>query len=159
MIGEFVPLIALVAIAGLTVTRTRAQPASATLIELKYGSFGPNANEWLVNIAKQQGYFRDEGLRLMTISFTAVQDAVTATATRAIQVRSTQADTGIAAIANGAGVRIIDRYHLLVSTVVRFRAPDWLAWRSNPENKPFGIQAPVVDRQPSEIRTTQSRVR
>jgi NitT/TauT family transport system substrate-binding protein len=95
---------ALLGVLALTVTGAGAQSA---LYELQYANLGPNANEWPYYIAEQQGYFREEGIHVSVVPFTAVGDAVTAAATGAVHVSATQTDTGIAAIANGADVRIV----------------------------------------------------
>jgi NitT/TauT family transport system substrate-binding protein len=103
---RFVCILALLA---LTVTaNAAAQQAAGT--ELRYGNLGPNATEAPLYIAEQQGYLRDEGIRLSTTSFTATSDLVTAVATGAVDVSGTQTDTGIAAIANGADIRIVGSY-------------------------------------------------
>jgi NitT/TauT family transport system substrate-binding protein len=105
MIRACTRLAVLLGIVAITAAGAGAQPAQ--LFEFNYGNLGPNANEWPMYIAEQQGYFREEGLKVNTISFTGVGDLVTAVATGAIHSSGTQTDTGIAAIVNGADIRII----------------------------------------------------
>jgi NitT/TauT family transport system substrate-binding protein len=98
-----------VAVAGLVTIGppARAQTAPPALIPVTYAIINPNASEWPVFIAKQQNFFRDEGLDVTIVTSGSPPNVLNAVATNGANLGDTGSDTAIAAIAHGLAVRII----------------------------------------------------
>jgi NitT/TauT family transport system substrate-binding protein len=88
-----------------TVPAARAQ--TPPLIPVTFVIIAPNASEWPVLIAKQQGFFRDEGLDVSIISASTPPNVMNAVATNAANLGDTGSDTAIAAIVHGLAVKIV----------------------------------------------------
>jgi NitT/TauT family transport system substrate-binding protein len=84
-----------------------ARAQAPALIPVTFAIIAPNASEWPVLIAKQQGFFRDEGLDVSIVSVSTPPNVMNAVATNAANLGDTGSDTAIAAIVHGLAVRIV----------------------------------------------------
>jgi ABC-type nitrate/sulfonate/bicarbonate transport system substrate-binding protein len=86
-----------------------AVPAGAQtpLPAVTFAIIAPNASEWPVFIAKQQGFFRDEGVDVTIVTAATPPNVMNELATGAAQMADTGSDTAIAGIARGLGVKIV----------------------------------------------------
>jgi ABC-type nitrate/sulfonate/bicarbonate transport system substrate-binding protein len=86
-----------------------AAPAGAQtpLPAVTFAIIAPNASEWPVFIAKQQGFFRDEGVDVTIVTAGTPPSVMNQLATGAAQMADTGSDTAIAGIARGLGVKIV----------------------------------------------------
>jgi NitT/TauT family transport system substrate-binding protein len=90
---------------ALAVPAARAQTPALTPVT--FTIIAPNASEWPVLIAKQQGFFRDEGLDVAIVSAGTQPNVMNAVATNAANLGDTGSDTAIAAIVHGLAVKIV----------------------------------------------------
>jgi NitT/TauT family transport system substrate-binding protein len=84
-----------------------ARAQTPALIPVTFAIIAPNASEWPVLIAKQQGFFRDEGLDVSIVSANTPPNVMNAVATNAANLGDTGSDTAIAAIVHGLAVKIV----------------------------------------------------
>jgi NitT/TauT family transport system substrate-binding protein len=87
------------------VSAARAQTPALTPVT--FAIISANASEWPVFIAKQQGFFRDEGLDVSIVSAGTPPNVMNAVATNAANLGDTGSDTAIAAIEHGLAVKIV----------------------------------------------------
>ncbi len=93
--------------AVLAVSAPAARAQAPGLTPVTFAIIGPNASEWPVFIAKQQGFFRDEGLDVSIVLAATPANVMNAVATNAANLGDTGSDTVIAAIAHGLAVKIV----------------------------------------------------
>jgi NitT/TauT family transport system substrate-binding protein len=78
---------------------------SQQLTEVLWGVLGPSATEWPEYIAEAQGFYRDEGLKLTTISAGSPQNVIQQLATGSINLASVGSDSVIAATTRGLAIK------------------------------------------------------
>jgi NitT/TauT family transport system substrate-binding protein len=78
---------------------------SQQLTEVLWGVLGPSATEWPEYIAEAQGFYRDEGLKLTTISAGSPQNVVQQLATGSINIASIGSDSVITAGSRGLAIK------------------------------------------------------
>jgi NitT/TauT family transport system substrate-binding protein len=96
-------LCATVLAVGIPAARAQTPP----LTPVTFAIISANASEWPVFIAKQQGFFRDEGLDVSIVSASTPPNVMNAVATNAANLGDTGSDTAIAAIVHGLAVKIV----------------------------------------------------
>ncbi len=96
-------LCATVLAVGIPAARAQTPP----LPQVTFAIISDNASEWPVFIAKQQGFFRDEGLDVSIVSASTPPNVMNAVATNAANLGDTGSDTAIAAIVHGLAVKIV----------------------------------------------------
>jgi NitT/TauT family transport system substrate-binding protein len=98
---------------------------SQQLTEVLWGVLGASATEWPEFIAEAQGYYRDEGLKLTTISAGSPQNVIQQLATGSINLASVGSDSVIAANSRGLAVKGVapgfnpNPYSLLVPASIK----------------------------------------
>jgi NitT/TauT family transport system substrate-binding protein len=100
-------VVAVCCVAGLAVGGAPVQAQTAPLIPITFAIISPNASEWPVFIAKQQGFFKAEGLDVTIIASGSPPNVMNAVATNGANLGDTGSDTAIAAIAHGLAVKIV----------------------------------------------------
>jgi NitT/TauT family transport system substrate-binding protein len=98
---------ALLGAAVLAVSAPAARAQTPPLTPVTFAIISANASEWPVFIAKQQGFFRDEGLDVSIVSASTPPNVMNAVATNAANLGDTGSDTAIAAIVHGLAVKIV----------------------------------------------------
>jgi NitT/TauT family transport system substrate-binding protein len=98
---------AAVCAAALAASVPAARAQTAPPVPVTFAIISANASEWPVLIAKQQGFFRDEGLDVSIVSANTPPNVMNAVATNAANLGDTGSDTAIAAIVHGLGVKIV----------------------------------------------------
>ena len=96
-------LCATVLAVGIPAARAQTPP----LTPVTFAIISANASEWPVFIAKQQGFFRDEGLDVSIVSASTPPNVMNAVATNAANLGDTGSDTAGAAIVHGLAVKIV----------------------------------------------------
>jgi NitT/TauT family transport system substrate-binding protein len=100
-------VLAAVCASVLSLSLPAARAQTPPLTPVTFAIISANASEWPVFIAKQQGFFRDEGLDVTIISAGTPPNVMNAVATNAANLGDTGSDTAIAAIAHGLVVKIV----------------------------------------------------
>jgi NitT/TauT family transport system substrate-binding protein len=100
-------VLAALCVGALAVPGPEVRAQAPPLIPVSFVIIAPNASEWPVLIAKQQGFFRDEGLDVSIISASTPPNVMNAVATNAANMGDTGSDTAIAAIVHGLAVKIV----------------------------------------------------
>lgn len=111
---------------GLLAVGAKGAVAQTTpaLIDVQYGIVGPSASEWASYIAEQQGFFRDEGLRVSTINTGGPTNVMAALASGSINIGNDGTDSDVAGVAHGLPIKIVGDvfvivpYQLMVSPAV-----------------------------------------
>lgn len=98
---------ALVLLALATALPSAAQTPSGPLTEVTYSNLGRSSGEWPLYIADQEGFFKDEGIKLTIVPFNGPQDVANAVASKSVDLGDVQTDTGIDAVAHNLDIRII----------------------------------------------------
>jgi len=80
---------------------------AAPLTEVLYGVLGPSASEWPLYIARDQGFFRDQGLTLTIVAGGSPTNVAQAIATGAVNIASDGTDAIIAGVAHGLSMKIV----------------------------------------------------
>jgi NitT/TauT family transport system substrate-binding protein len=93
--------------AVLSMSASAARAQTPPLTPVTFAIISANASEWPVFIAKQQGFFRDEGLDVSIVSASTPPNVMNAVATNAANLGDTGSDTAIAAIVHGLAVKIV----------------------------------------------------
>jgi ABC-type nitrate/sulfonate/bicarbonate transport system substrate-binding protein len=83
-----------------------AQPA-LQLTEIKFGNLGPSPHQLAIYVADREGFFRDEGLRLSTVSVGTASNVASLLAAGEVQIANDGADSYVIAIARHAPLKII----------------------------------------------------
>lgn len=95
------------ALLALVAAGPSAAQTGAPLTEITYSNLGRSSGEWPLYVADQEGFFRDEGIKLTIIPFNGPQDVANAIASKSVELGDVQTDTGIDAVAHNLDVRII----------------------------------------------------
>ena len=97
------------ALAALLVTSAVPAPAPAQtpLVEVVFGVLNPTAAEWPLYIAQEQGYFKDEGLKITVVNGGSPQNVINLLATNAVNMASDGTDSVMAAISRGLAIKMV----------------------------------------------------
>lgn len=96
----FVALIALV-VSGPPVV------AQSQLTEVLFGNLSPSASEWPIYIAEEQGFFKEQGLKVTIIASGGPTNVINALASGGTQVADDGTDSYIAAVAHGLPIKMV----------------------------------------------------
>jgi ABC-type nitrate/sulfonate/bicarbonate transport system substrate-binding protein len=81
-----------------------AQPA---LTEVLMGNLSPSASEWPIYIADEQGFFKEQGLKVTIIAGGGPTNVINALASGGTQVADDGTDSYIAAVAHGLPIKMV----------------------------------------------------
>lgn len=91
-------------------TRASAQSSDASLTEIVFGTLGPTSSNWSLYLADQQGYFRQEGLRLTTIITSNPVNTLNQLATGSLDIASDGTDTVVAGVVHKLPVKVVSTF-------------------------------------------------
>jgi ABC-type nitrate/sulfonate/bicarbonate transport system substrate-binding protein len=87
-----------------------AQAQDASLAEIVFGTLGPTSSNWSLYLADQQGYFRQEGLRLTTVITGNPVNTLNQLATGGLNIASDGTDTVIAGVVRKLPVKVVSTF-------------------------------------------------
>ncbi|HXP93868.1 MAG TPA: ABC transporter substrate-binding protein [Candidatus Binatia bacterium] len=87
-----------------------AQTPDASLTEIVFGTLGPTSSNWSLYLAEQQGYFRQEGLRITTVITSNPVNTLNQLATGGLNIASDGTDTVIAGVARKLPVKVVSTF-------------------------------------------------
>jgi len=100
---------AFIALAALG-SQASAQTSDASLTEIVFGTLGPTSSNWALYIAEQQGYFRQEGLRITTVITSNPVNTLNQIATGGLNIASDGTDTVIAGVVRKLPVKVVSTF-------------------------------------------------
>jgi len=81
--------------------------AQSQLTEVFFGNLSPSASEWPIYIADEQGFFKEEGLKVTIIAGGGPTNVISALASGGTQVADDGTDSYINAIAHGLPIKMV----------------------------------------------------
>ena len=81
--------------------------AQSQLTEVLFGNLSPSASEWPIYIADEQGFFKEQGLKVTIIAGGGPTNVINALASGGTQVADDGTDSYIAAVAHGLGIKMV----------------------------------------------------
>jgi len=104
-----------------------AQPTTPGLEEVNFGLNAPGAANWIYYIAQRQGFFRDEGLRVQTITSGTPTNTINLLASGEVQLALNGTDLLIESIAHHLPIKIIAP-ELIPNPYVLLAQPSISSW-------------------------------
>jgi NitT/TauT family transport system substrate-binding protein len=101
---------AICAAVALLASQASAQNTDASLEEIVFGTLGPTSSNWSLYLAEQQGYFRQEGLRITTVITSNPVNTLNQVATGGLNVASDGTDTVIAGVVHKLPVKVVSTF-------------------------------------------------
>jgi putative hydroxymethylpyrimidine transport system substrate-binding protein len=87
-----------------------AQSADAGLTEIVFGTLGPSSSNWSLYLAEQQGYLRQEGLRITYVITGNPVNTLNQVATGGLNIASDGTDTVIAGVVHKLPVKAVSTF-------------------------------------------------